>query len=226
MTVMTHRERTLDDLTPHLESLPIFPLEQAVLFPHATLPLHIFETRYRELVRDARDQDLPIAIAMVRPGISDTLGRPTVHRVAGAGFLEGIEELHDGRFLIELVGVARVELVHEHPPEQAYRRVVANLLREPDARLDADPLETLRLLLVALQSSHPQAARSLIRLIEGQRHPGVVADLLASAVIADAQRRQSLLEQVDPVQRLESITHHLGEVLARLTRSQHARDLN
>jgi Lon protease-like protein len=215
-------------LAKHLDSLPIFPLAEAVLFPHSVLPLHIFEPRYREMVQDASRAELPIAIAMLRPREVDPLDRPAVRPVAGAGFIQTLEQLPDGRYLIELAGVARVRLVREHPPERAYRRIVATLMQDSpsDPAIDAARLETLRLILAALQSSHPRAAASLVDLVQNRHDPGEVADLLASAVVADAQRRQLLLEELDPIARIDSITHHLGEVLARLRGTRNVNDLN
>jgi hypothetical protein len=225
---MTGSESTVARLRDHLDSLPIFPLTEAVLFPGAVLPLHIFEPRYREMVRDARDGGLPIAIAMLRAGAVDETDPPEVRPTAGAGFIQTLEELPDGRFLIELRGVARVHFDREHPPERAYRCVKATLMQESpiDEVVEAERLATLRLLLVALRNSYPRAAASLVDLVGDRRHASEVADLLASATIADPERRQSLLEELDPVRRIDTIIHHLGEVLARLTHHGNINDLN
>jgi len=49
-------------------TIPVFPLPDLVFFPHATLPLHIFEPRYREMTEDALRGDRLIAMALLKPG--------------------------------------------------------------------------------------------------------------------------------------------------------------
>ena len=119
-------------LEAHLQCLPTFPLPGIVLFPHTILPLHIFEPRYRHMVRDARDGNLPIVMAQIdanapppRPGES-----APVHDVAGVGVMRSIAELPDGRFLIELEGRARVRFLDELPQDKPYRRFRCELLGE------------------------------------------------------------------------------------------------
>jgi Lon protease-like protein len=52
--------------------VPVFPLPELVLFPGATVPLHVFELRYRTLVRDALSRDRTIALALLQPASRST----------------------------------------------------------------------------------------------------------------------------------------------------------
>src|SRR5262245_187582 len=105
-----------------LRALPIFPLPNVALFPGAALPLHVFEPRYRELVRDALAGKKAMGIARLKPGFeSNYEGRPAVFDVCGAGIIDGHRELADGRYDIVVRGVARVRILNEHPPLQKYR---------------------------------------------------------------------------------------------------------
>ena len=54
-------------------TIPIFPLQDVVLFPHSTRPLHIFELRYREMVADALEGDSIIGMILLQPGHEATL---------------------------------------------------------------------------------------------------------------------------------------------------------
>jgi len=64
----------------------LFPLPNLVLFPHVIQPLHIFEPRYVELLRDAIQSDKLIAISLLAPGWEDDYdGRPTIEPVACLG---------------------------------------------------------------------------------------------------------------------------------------------
>jgi uncharacterized protein len=98
--------------------LPIFPLPSAILFPRSQLPLHIFEPRYREMVRDAIDG--PGRIGMIQPAAFEDDGAP-LHRVGCIGEIVGVEELEDGRFNIVLLGSSRFRIVGEADLGTPYR---------------------------------------------------------------------------------------------------------
>ena len=102
--------------------VPIFPLAGALLFPRGQLPLHIFEPRYRAMVRDALDGDR--LIAMVQPKSGDE--RPTLFDIGCIGRIEGCEELEDGRFNIVLEGLGRFRIAREARVETPYRQVDAD----------------------------------------------------------------------------------------------------
>src|SRR3954464_13844694 len=90
--------------------VPLFPLPGAILFPRSQLPLHIFEPRYREMVRDAMEG--PGRIAMIQPLRLDDDNQAPLYSVGCVGDLVGIEELEDGRFNIVLLGSDRFRLVN------------------------------------------------------------------------------------------------------------------
>ncbi len=100
--------------------VPLFPLPGAILFPRSQLPLHIFEQRYREMVRDAIEG--PGQIAMVQPHgrDGDDIGT-ALYDVGCVGDVVGVEELDDGRFNIVLLGTNRFRLLRELASEAAYR---------------------------------------------------------------------------------------------------------
>ena len=99
--------------------VPIFPLSGAILFPRSQLPLHIFEPRYREMVRDAIDG--AGRIAMIQPHRLDDDNRAPLYAVGCVGELVGVEELEDGRFNIVLLGSNRFRLLREAEVDAAYR---------------------------------------------------------------------------------------------------------
>lgn len=99
--------------------VPIFPLPGAILFPRAQLPLHIFEPRYREMVRDAIDG--AGQIAMIQPHRIDDDNKAPLYPVGCVGEVVGVEELEDGRFNIVLLGSNRFRLVREAETDTSYR---------------------------------------------------------------------------------------------------------
>ena len=99
--------------------VPLFPLPGAILFPRSQLPLHIFEPRYREMVRDAIDG--PGRIAMIQPHRLDDDNQAPLYAVGCVGELVGVEELEDGRFNIVLLGSNRFRMLRESELETPYR---------------------------------------------------------------------------------------------------------
>ncbi len=88
-------------------TLAIFPLPNAVLFPGVPLPLHIFEPRYREMVRDVeRSEEKLIGMVLLRgEWRREYYGRPDIYAVGCAGRMVSVEPLADGRYNILLQGV-------------------------------------------------------------------------------------------------------------------------
>ena len=119
--------------------VPIFPLAGAVLFPRAQLPLHIFEPRYRAMVRDALASDQ--RIAMVQP--KDLGEPPGLFEVGCIGRIVGSEELDDGRFNIVLEGVSRFRIAAEADVMTPYRQVDADRSGFDDEE-DAEPLASIQ----------------------------------------------------------------------------------
>ncbi len=110
--------------------VPIFPLAGALLFPRSQLPLHIFEPRYRAMVRDALASDR--LIAMVQPRDAGTKpeaggdGPSAVFEVGCIGRISACDELDDGRFNIVLEGLSRFRIAREAAVSTPYRQVDAD----------------------------------------------------------------------------------------------------
>src|SRR3954469_1314301 len=90
-----------------LPRLPIFPLPGAVLLPHALVPLHVFEPRYRKMTRDCQAGLRVMALANIPDDQAAGETPPRVAPVVGVGVLARVDALADGRFNIVLRGVLR-----------------------------------------------------------------------------------------------------------------------
>jgi uncharacterized protein len=99
--------------------IPIFPLPAAILFPRSQLPLHIFEPRYREMVREAIDG--PGRIGMIQPQRIDDDNQAPLYAVGCVGEIVSVEELDDGRYNIVLHGANRFRIVAERQSDLPYR---------------------------------------------------------------------------------------------------------
>lgn len=114
------------------DRIPIFPLNGVLLLPRGRLPLNIFEPRYLAMVRDALASPCRL-IGMVQPkedlghGMAGVIpGEPPVCRIGCAGRIVSFAETGDGRYVIDLKGVARFTIKAEPPRQFPYRIVAAD----------------------------------------------------------------------------------------------------
>lgn len=202
-------------LTTH--AVKVFPLPSAVLFPHAALPLHIFEPRYRALVRDALAGDKVMALSQLQPGWEGQYGeRPPMQPMMCAGLIIWHEELQDGRYNILLQGVSRARLLEELPAgDELYRRVRVQLL--PDGDYQGPEEERLRQAVFELAGRVPASFAENLLPVVARSHGGALADVVAAAVVPEPERRQELLCELDVRTRLTAVLDDVGELIARLS---------
>ncbi|MFY0571873.1 LON peptidase substrate-binding domain-containing protein [Archangium lansingense] len=201
-------------LTTH--ALKVFPLPSAVLFPHAALPLHIFEPRYRALVHDALAGDKVMALAQLQPGWEGQYGeRPPMQPMMCAGLIIWHEELGDGRYNILLQGITRARLLEEREGENLYREVRVQLL--PDAEYQGPEEERLRQAVFELAGRVPASFAENLLPVVARSQGGALADVVAAAVVPEPERRQELLCELDVRTRLQSVMDDVGELIARLS---------
>lgn len=195
-------------------SLKVFPLPSAVLFPGAMLPLHIFENRYRAMVSDALASDRVMALAGLLPGWeADYLGRPPMRPICCVGVIAWHEEVEDGRFNILVQGVTRARIITERSVNEPYRVTLAKVLEDPTYL--GDEQESVRNAVLELSTQLPETmAQALVSQVS-RASGGELADLVASVVVPDADRRRELLENLDPRSRLQAVLSDVSELIAR-----------
>lgn len=103
------------------EVIPVFPLTDVVLLPGEVLPLHIFEPRYRSMVRDSISGQRIIGMVEYQKDAGETASSP-IRKVGCAGFIAEHKELPDGRFLIWLLGLERFTIDEELQTNTLYRQ--------------------------------------------------------------------------------------------------------
>jgi Lon protease-like protein len=203
---MLHALTEIDDRV--LEEVPVFPLPQVVLFPHAQLPLHIFEPRYRTMLEDCLASNGAIVIAQL-----DRKGGGRINEYAGAGVITEHTKLPDGRSNIIVSGRARVrleELVFEDPPRYPYKRARATLIHERNAKI----VDTERAALLTAASMFASEVKKHDPSFSFRLPPAVdaggLADAVAFQLVVDPGIRQSILEQLDPLKRIRMVTNQLA----------------
>src|SRR5215208_648031 len=175
-------------------TIPIFPLPNAVLFPNVLMPLHIFEPRYRAMVKDALAGDRIIGMVLLRAGFErDYEGRPSIFPVGCAGVITHSEPLQDGRFNIVLKGIEKFRVSSEDS-SKLYRLATIDSLPElvPDA--DRAELRRLRLRLETLLAAAVEREGG-----DPKFPPAVVDEDLVNALAQylglEPLERQALLER-------------------------------
>ncbi len=114
--------------------ISIFPLQGAILFPGLQLPLHIFEPRYKALIKDALARDRLIGMIQPRTTLQNTSAEDGVplFLVGCLGKIGEFEALDDGGFNLVLEGEARFRLLRELDVATPFRQIEAELLSEED----------------------------------------------------------------------------------------------
>lgn len=194
----------------------LFPLPNVVLFPHAILPLHIFEPRYRELMQAALADDQYITLALLAPGWEgDYEGRPPLLPMACLGRVTTHQRLPDGRYNLLLEGLARVRLLEELPPRHAFREARAEFV--PDvypqagaaqrAERQRELLDRFRQMLAPV----PDLQEPLGKLLGAGLTLGPLTDILAFMLDLGLEFKQSLLAEPDADARAERLLTRLTQ---------------
>ena len=180
------------------------------LFPHALLPLFIFEPRYREMLTWSLQQDRMFCIAPMKPGISEAETTNDFYHVVGLGLVRACVGRDDGTSHLILQGLARVRItgfLQEAPFRIAEVRELSSLLPSP---AELEPLAT-RLheicdRLFAGKSKLPPALEEQLALVND---PSVLTDMLAHACVENPEARQAIFEELDVIRRTELLTKEL-----------------
>lgn len=185
------------------EQIPLFPLG-TVLFPGAVLPLHIFEERYRLLVRDLLAGPEPRRFGVVAIELGHEVGAGAARRLADVGCTAVVHRVvphQDGRFDLVTVGEERfrVTSVDEAPPYP--RATVTPLPDEAGSAADGPAAQVGRLFRRYLRQL-ADAGRQLAGSIDPPADPVRLSYFVADALIVGRGHKQRLLEAPDAAARL------------------------
>ena len=108
------------------KKIPVFPLSNFIIFPKTTVPLNIIEPRYVEMINDSMNADK--FIGMIQPKYMDDTKKtnPELHSVGCLGKIVSFKEIEDKRYLIELKGLIRFEILDEIENNKMYREYKIN----------------------------------------------------------------------------------------------------
>ena len=189
--------------------IPVFPLPNVVLFPGVPLPLHIFEPRYREMVRDASAGHEIIGMVLLRGDDWQVryLENPDVYEVGCAGKLVNVDALPDGKFNIVLHGL-REFVVRQHLFDKSYRQAEVSWRNAGQAPLDV--LCRDRLVRVLTDFLRPESTSPAGRLLRsGSLSDELLVNFFSYALDISPVEKQGLLEAPT----LEARGHRLADVI-------------
>ena len=195
--------------------LPLFPLPNIVFFPHTRLPLHVFEPRYRELVKDALESDQRFGVVLLRSGWeNDYFGTPALHPLGTLGTIEQAVPLEDGRYNIVVHGDVRFR-IREEVSRVPYR--TARVITEPEVARDPAASYAQREWLADLSRQYLKYLPDQTAVPEIET---VDLDSLTNALIMslnlDIEEKQKLLETSDVIARAEEIGTELSSRIESL----------
>ena len=105
--------------------IPVFPLSNFIIFPKTTVPLNIFEPRYIDMINDSMKSNKLIGMIQPKKIISEYMP-PVLHNIGCLGKIISFKEIEDGRYMIELKGLIRFNLIKEISSNKKYREYEVN----------------------------------------------------------------------------------------------------
>lgn len=191
----------------------LFPLAQCILLPHATVPLHIFEARYRAMTRDALDTDGLIAMATFEGDDyqQNYEGNPPIRPAVCVGYIVHHDRLRDGRYNILLQGLARAIIQEESDlSEDAYRSAILCPTEHRVMELDLeDHRKTIDELLRDPHLQQLACIRNIRNWLSPDLSTPAVIDLAWQVVSSDSEQRYASLAQPCVFERFTRLQKHL-----------------
>ncbi len=190
-------------------TVPLFPLSTVVFFPNTLLPLHVFEPRYKQMVRDASKSERIIGMALLKPGWeSNYYGNPEVFDVVGMGRIVSSEMFEDGRINIVLYGLKRVRIV-EIMKESPYRVARVELVENMRCASEETYRGRIEELITNWNFSLEEKQKAHRININTRLPLESLTDALATLIFPNVFDKQSLLEEPDVRKRAETIIKDL-----------------
>jgi Lon protease-like protein len=194
------------------ERVPVMPLPNALLFPHALLPLHIFESRYQRMLIEALNKHRMFCVALLKESQPDWESIDDFFHIAGVGLIRACVEQDDGTSNLILQGIRRVRLSEFQVSEPFPIAQIEPLESDGTESVETDALSAK---VIELYSKLKENGRTLPPQVDQYLlEPGnteVLADLMAATFVSSPFRRQKILEELAVNQRLRLLIKYLRE---------------
>jgi Lon protease-like protein len=195
------------------EQVPVMPLPGALLFPHALLPLYIFEIRYRKMLKHALAHHRMFCVALIKPGCSDWQSPTDFFHTAGIGLIRACVERGDGTSNLILQGLERVRFRGFEQETPFPIATIDSLESESVSSVETEALaaKVLELYSGLKRDGQRQLPPKVDRYLSDLSDPEMLADLVASTFVSDPLHRQRILEELSTNRRLRLLIRYLQE---------------
>ncbi len=189
-----------------IEIIPLFPLHGTILLPGSVLPLHIFETRYRQMVEHVLEND-ELMIGMIQP---EALDSKKLCDVGCAGTIAHSQKLPKGNYLIQLQGKSRFQIAEELETDTLYRKARVEYSSFTHDTKEASLSKDIKLL---YKNFREYSERNKLK-IEWEKIEEIPANYLVNLLSMNLDfsgiEKQTLLESPDLDSRLEDLIALMG----------------
>lgn len=210
--------------------MALFPLSQVTLMPHASLPVHIFETRYRALTRDVLEGSGQLALSVYagaewkendEPGATSP---PAVRPAVCVVQIVQHHRLDDGRYNLLLQGVCRAHIVREVDPCEHGKPYRLAYLRPVGVDSEEDVMASERSRLTALFAGTSlrdlKEAKAIVGYLADEDVPtSAILELVTFSVLPDPELRYRLLAEGNALRRSAIIRTQLDAIRNLLDRA-------
>ncbi len=189
-------------MPPLVRNLPLFPLN-TVLFPNATIPLHVFEERYRLMVQMCLDGDSIFGVVLIKSG--SEVGEPAEpHSVGTVARIEDVNRMDNGRMLLRVKGAERFAILRI-TQQRSY--IEANVQLLGDAA-DEEPVASEVMDMVRTATTrHVRLAMGLrggwVREAKTPEDPAALSYFVGTLLQSEPNVKQALLEKQSTARRLQ-----------------------
>ena len=191
---------------------PVMPLPGALLFPHALLPLYIFEPRYQKMLEHALGDHRMFCVALVKPQRAQWNSTDDFFHVAGIGLIRACVGRDDGTSNLILQGLRRVRFSGFEQSQPFPIARLEPLESEATSSVETDALGAKVLELYSrLKENGRQLPEKVDQYLSHLGDTEMLADLMAATFINDPLRRQEALEELVLPQRLRLVIQYLRE---------------
>ncbi len=191
--------------------LRLFPLN-SVLFPGMRMPLHIFEERYRIMIRECIEEDAPFGVVLIKSGAEVGSGA-LPHDIGTTARVLQVEYLDDGRMNIFTTGHERFRVVAINTTQPYLRGEVSVLQQEPSTDRAYAALPRARYVFDDYLKTYLSLADQWTRGVYLPDDPADAADYMAARMEVGLDAKQELLAELNPEARIRRELEILGEML-------------
>ena len=198
------------------KKIPIFPLNNFIIFPKTTVPLNIFEPRYVDMINDSMKSNKFIGMIQPKNSNEEQGYNPELHKIGCMGKIVSFKEMEDHKFLIELKGLIRFKIINEIKTDKKYREFeisFENYLQDLDKKNENIKFSDLELIFKDLKSLFEKKGFIINwKSLEKQSLDEII-NALAMASPFSLEEKQVLLES----ENLDIRKNKIAEILSTYT---------